>query len=320
MEQKENQEVKEQDRLYHPRVPHPIPMAPRRSRHEGAALSKSFGIRSQISEDPDLELPFRPLQGQKLFRILLVRHAQSLANVDKSILTKMADHVIDISEEGRQQAREAGKQIRQYYEGLMATGEFQKGSHVRLWCSPYKRTRETAKIIQEETGQIVTDMRENIFFGEQQFGLFEGVPLDQISTKYPQEYEHFQKCIAFGGRFWARMPLGESRFDVAKRVYDSFGTFHRDAENHSITDLIIVTHGVAMRAFVMMWLHLTPEWFETEPNPNNCAVRLLDSTRDGGYIFDGFPEAAVTPHSRLHSNASEKEANEDQKMFSQRHS
>ena len=62
----------------------------------------------------------------------------------------------------------------------------------------------------------------------------------------------------------SRMPLGESRFDVAKRVHDAFGTFHRDAgngscilhlsfgyltvaEQYSIEDLIIVTHGVTLR-------------------------------------------------------------------------
>jgi len=34
---------------------------------------------------------------------LLVRHAQSLANVDKNTLLNVADHAIDISEEGREQ-------------------------------------------------------------------------------------------------------------------------------------------------------------------------------------------------------------------------
>ena len=38
----------------------------------------------------------------------------------------------------------------------------------------------------------------------------------------------------------------------------------------------------------MMWCHLTPEWFEEERNPKNCAIRLLDGHEDKGYIFDGF--------------------------------
>ena len=32
------------------------------------------------------------------------------------------------------------------------------------------------------------------------------------------EHQHFDKSIASGGRFYARMPLGESRFDVTGRA------------------------------------------------------------------------------------------------------
>ena len=60
------------------------------------------------------------------------------------------------------------------------------------------------------------------------------------------------------GRFYAKVPLGESRMDVCLRVKQFFGTIQRDATRHGITDLIIVSHGVTIRAFLMMWLHLTP--------------------------------------------------------------
>ena len=83
------------------------------------------------------------------------------------------------------------------------------------------------------------------------------------------------------------MPLGESRFDVANRVHESFGTFHRDNERHNIDTLIVVCHGVTLRAFVMQWLHLTPEWFDDEPNPGNCDIRLIKDGKDEGYIYRG---------------------------------
>jgi hypothetical protein len=38
----------------------------------------------------------------------------------------------------------------------------------------------------------------------------------------------------------------------------------------------------------MMWCHKTPDWFEEERNPNNCAIRLIDDDGDQGYVFDGF--------------------------------
>ena len=82
--------------------------------------------------------------------------------------------------------------------------------------------------------------------------------------------------------------MGENRFQVAQRVHQAFGTFHRDADRHGIQDLIIVSHGVTLRAFVLMWLHLPVEWIETEPNPANCSIRLIEEGEDKGYIFPGF--------------------------------
>ena len=126
---------------------------------------------------------------------------------------------------------------------------------------------------------------------EQQFGLFDGIPKAELMSRYPDEYDHYEKQKAFGGRFWARMPLGESRFDVSVRIHQAFGTFQRDAQGQGIQDLIVICHGVTLRAFVMMWCHRSPEWFEAEPNPNNCAIRLLDCGDDKGYIFDGYPRS-----------------------------
>ena len=87
------------------------------------------------------------------------------------------------------------------------------------------------------------------------------------------------------------MPQGESRFDVAQRIHQAFGTFQRDAVQHGIRDIVVICHGVTLRAFVMMWCHLSPEWFEAEPNPANCAVRLIDHGTDRGYLFAGFPRS-----------------------------
>lgn len=100
---------------------------------------------------------------------------------------------------------------------------------------------------------------------------------------------YYDMQCRFGGRFWARMPQGESRFDVAKRIHQAFGTFHRDALEHGIHDIVVICHGVTLRAFVMMWCHLSPEWFAAEANPNNCAVRLIEGGADKGYVFGGFP-------------------------------
>jgi 2,3-bisphosphoglycerate-dependent phosphoglycerate mutase len=217
-------------------------------------------------------------------RILLVRHGESLGNIDPSVHATTADHAVPLSPRGADQAREAGRKIRAYYQ--TALGD--ERPHVRLWVSPYKRTRQTADEIQEVVGPFITSRVEHILLCEQQFGLFDGVPEEDLPTRFPAEFGYYDMQCRFGGKFWARMPQGESRFDVAKRIHQAFGTFHRDAVDHGIQELVVICHGVTLRAFVMMWCHFSPEWFEAEKNPNNCAVRLLDSNTDGGYLFPGF--------------------------------
>ena len=220
-------------------------------------------------------------------RILLVRHGESYGNVDPTIHARMADHAIPLSDRGLEQVRQAGGEIDRFYSGLFGSPE--QRPQVRLWVSPYRRTRQTADGILETASRWIEDRREHVLLCEQQFGLFDGVPDEELPGRFPNEFEHYDRCCRFEGKFWARMPLGESRFDVALRVHQAFGTFHRDAADHDIQDIIVICHGVTLRAFVMMWCHKSPEWFDEERNPANCAIRFIDGGIDRGYVFDGFP-------------------------------
>jgi 2,3-bisphosphoglycerate-dependent phosphoglycerate mutase len=217
--------------------------------------------------------------------IYLVRHGESMSNVDKAVHKTTADHNIPLSTAGVFDARRAGRLLRQHLDT-----EFEERAmmppwkHIRLWASPYLRTRQTADELERELEPWIKDRREHPLLCEQQFGLFDGLSDEELIERYPHEHAHYKKCEDHGGRFWARMPLGESRFDVACRVHQAFGTFHRDNDKHGISSIIVVCHGVTMRAFVMMWCHLSPEWFDTEPNPKNGAVRLISSGVDMGYL------------------------------------
>ncbi len=233
-------------------------------------------------------------------RIFLVRHGQSMGNVDQSVHLTTADHAIPLSDRGKEQATGAGEFLRDFYKDLPSVPDYAamresygdvmrfKPQRPRVWTSPYLRTRQTADGICEAMGKHVLDRREHILLCEQQFGLFDGIPDEELPVKYPDEHAHYKKQEEFEGRFWARMPLGESRFDVATRVHQAFGTFHRDAKRHGVNDLVVVCHGVTMRAFLMMWLHHTPEWFEAEKNPKNCSIRLIEDSEDQGYVYEGF--------------------------------
>lgn len=210
-------------------------------------------------------------------RIYLVRHGESEGNVDKTTHFRKPDHAIELTDSGHQQAIAAGAFLRHHFQeaGLL-------GSPIRLWTSPYKRTRQTADGIIKSTGEgFFKDRYEDISLREQQFGLFDGYDEEELAEKFPLEHAHYKKCEEFSGRFYASMPLGESRCQVAERVKPFFGTLVRDAESKDIQTVVIVSHGVTMRAFTMQWLHLTPEWFEASKNPKNASIYLLERDENG---------------------------------------
>lgn len=231
-------------------------------------------------------------------RIFLVRHGESEANVDKSILKEVPDHEVNLSPLGVEQAKVCGAYLKIVMEGLAEQSEdrnVRKRHSWRIWHSPYARAAQTAKLIEERVK--VHDMHEHFLLGEQQFGLFDGLHEEELKRLYPAEFGFHEKHKKVEGRFWSRMPLGESRFDVAKRVHQAFGTFHRDADRHGVENLIIVCHGVVIRAFIIAWCHKGIEWIEKEPNPENCAIRLISAGKDKGYLDYPIPMRDRNPDS-----------------------
>jgi broad specificity phosphatase PhoE len=225
----------------------------------------------------------------KNLEFFLVRHGESAGNVDKKVHLTHADHAIPLSEKGRGQAFQAGVGLGRHF---LKTIDPDFPEKIRMWVSPYLRTQQTAdelhlgiERVLAGTGVTVDiDRREHINLVEQQFGLFDGIPDEDLAKTFPLEYAHYKKQEDFEGRFWAQMPMGESRYDVALRVHQAFGTFHRDNERHGINKCIIVSHGVTLRAFVMQWLHLSPQWFEKERNPKNASIRHIEDYTDKGYM------------------------------------
>lgn len=272
-------------------------------------------------------------------RIFLVRHGMSRANVDWSENRRVADHAIELTEEGKEQAKGAGEFLAEYFFKHLTTYQSEailgptrvKFPKIRIWNSPYMRTRQTrdqivshcrlrdlSKLSEDAGGEFFwhrqgdmhahaedyddmkrlsrpksgdswfLDQKEHFLLHEQQFGIFDGLSDEERAQQYPAETEHYEKCKRFEGKVWAKLPMGESRIDVARRMHQAFGTFKRDAEKHGIENIVVVGHGTTNRCFTMAWLHLSPEWLEKEPNPKNCAIRLIENGVDQGYVFEGF--------------------------------
>lgn len=221
--------------------------------------------------------------------IYLVRHGESLANVDKTVHFDLPDHRIALSDLGKRQAHAAGVALSTLlakHHGEMLCAR----TKTALWVSPYDRTRQTADGLQsgldEYAAKQIVSRRENIALCEQHYGLFDGVEDDELAAKFPIEYAHYQKAVEHEGKFWAAMPMGESRFDVAMRVQTIFAQLKEEAREDEIENVIVVLHGVSMRAFIMQWRNHPYEWFEQEKNPNNCDIyRLAQNPKDDGYVY-----------------------------------
>jgi 2,3-bisphosphoglycerate-dependent phosphoglycerate mutase len=227
--------------------------------------------------------------------IFLMRHAHSVGNEDLSTYRHIPDHAISLSDTGKEQAVEAGK----YFAGFLAQySQAFYDQSIRLWYSPFLRTKQTRDGLLAGMGNaaaVFKDQREHILLMEQNFGLFDGLTDDERVEQYPDESHKYNLCAAYNGRFYAKPPNGESRYDVCVRVHQFFGTIIRDAEkqDNPVSNVFIISHGTTLRAFAMMWLHKEVEWFEQEPNPANCSIRHIGRNENGhfedkGFIFQGY--------------------------------
>jgi len=209
--------------------------------------------------------------------IFLIRHGESVANVGANYEKRIPDHLVPLTERGKAQARENGEWLANYCR--------EKGidlSRARIWRSPFLRTRQTCDEFNKALG--ISDIREDITLTEQQFGLFDSVPEKEWGVLYPAEYAEYKRQCSNFGKFYARVPLGESPFDVAIRIHQFMGTVYRDFDKHGVDTLFVFTHGTTLRTFLLRWFHYSPEWYQEERNPGNCRIREIDGNIDLGYI------------------------------------
>ena len=209
--------------------------------------------------------------------IFLIRHGESVSNAGDNYVKRIPDHLVELTDNGKRQAYESGLWLADYCKKKEIDL-----STARIWRSSFVRTRQTADEFNRSLG--ITDIREDITLTEQQFGLFDAIPQEKWGELYPREYEEYCRQLQNFGKFYARLPLGESPFDVAVRVHQFLGTIHRDYEKHGVDTLFVFTHGTTLRTILLRYFHYSPEWYHEERNPRNCYIREIDGHTDLGYI------------------------------------
>jgi broad specificity phosphatase PhoE len=209
--------------------------------------------------------------------IFLVRHAQSESNIDPNVLKMQTNMAVKLSSVGVEQATETGNFLGEYLRD-----KTKNGLPVKVWNSPYNRTRQTSELIKGRLGLNFVKFveEESIYIAERQFGLVDDAKDYQNDFKH--EISHYNLHKDSKHDFFARPPLGESPFDMCIRLDFFLKTIlasETDIENH-----IVVSHGAAIRGLIMM--HQKQKYEEyTCPNPANASVRHLVDDKYLGEIF-----------------------------------
>ena len=232
----------------------------------GFAGSGGLLARSESRRDVALKGMYPVNQYHRVPRIILIRHGESLGNVDESAYVTTADWRIPLTEEGRKQARLAGQKLRNIFSQDAEEKVF-------FYASPYRRTQETLELAASQlVPHQILGVREEPRISEQQFGNFQNVAEVQRAKNERKSF----------GRFFYRFPNGEAGLDVYSRVTSFISTVFRDCAQFradgvdlSKVNICIVTHGLTLRLFLMRWFQFSVEEFEATMNPANGSVIVL---------------------------------------------
>ena len=199
--------------------------------------------------------------------IYIIRHGQSLGNVDKNLYGSVPDNQIELSEKGIQQAQILGEYFNQYASSI-------------IYTSSLVRAQQTAELIASKMTakpRIIEDCR----IREQEWGNFRGF---EESRRMLEESAKF-------GQYYYRFLNGESCADVLTRVSSFMDTLWRDFSKPDFPRVCILsTHGMTARVFLKRWFHLTVKEFNLLENPLNCGGFVLNLNKEADkyewQIFD----------------------------------
>jgi broad specificity phosphatase PhoE len=197
-------------------------------------------------------------------RIILVRHGESEGNLDHSRYQTKQDFALQLTHAGIEQAQQAGIKIKELLEN----------EKVHVYSSPYFRTRETFQHIRESIEKNVVKAIEDPRIREQDWG----------HLRHPDDNKEIIEERDNFSTFYYRIPDGESGADVYDRVSSFFDTLHRDFEKLDFPEnVLIVSHGLTMRLFLMRWFRWSVEEFESLHNPKNCQIVVMEKQADNHY-------------------------------------
>lgn len=228
---------------------------------------------------------------KQIQRIILVRHGYSIGNDNADNYKKYGDAHIPLHESGWKQAIAVGQFLRKFYEQNPPL--YDGGPLIRL--SPFQRVKETFSGAAHgakgffDTYKMATDP----LLSEQDFGLFSHLHNLQDRRTHMPLYAEFTERSRQQSKFFSRLPMGESPFDVYVRITHFYESIHRDLKKYGANDVLVFAHGRTNQMLAMRLLKLPPESLADLKTPGNCDVWKMERSAkyDGKFglekIYDG---------------------------------
>ena len=196
-------------------------------------------------------------------QIIIIRHGESEANVDKSMYKHTPDHMINLTEKGREQCLRAG----------LSLNEILTGKNITVWSSPFNRARQTAELIISQLGDRDIKYREDPRLREQEWGNFYTEEEARLKTEDRRRHSYF----------FYRIENGESGADVYDRMSTFLDTLYRDFSVDEWTENIVIsTHGITAIVFLMRYFHWKYELYEEAEKFLNCGFVVLELDKKSG--------------------------------------
>ena len=143
-------------------------------------------------------------------QIWLARHGESAGNVaatraelngDEVLGIDVRDADVPLTDVGIEQA------------GALGTWLAEQATPIAIWCSPYRRAHDTARIARDNAG-VDADIRIDERLRDRELGILDLLSSHGVTARYPDEAARRLRL----GKFWYRPPGGESWADVALRL------------------------------------------------------------------------------------------------------
>jgi broad specificity phosphatase PhoE len=224
---------------------------------------------------------------------IIVRHGESATNLFRHLHTHVSDPQVWLSHKGHQQAHAAGEFLRTWLRNYKNARTF-SGMHippkVRIMRSEYRRAVHTAEHI--EVSLRKAQKRTRIFesLEVRDLGRLRELEFGHVGQynkgETPKHEKWLENILRFQNfKFYARRAGGESPADVDTRVRLATNAMYRDFVENNVGVFVVVCHGLTMRVLIRVLMGYDNAWYNAEPNPDNCAIRVIQNGRDQGFVF-----------------------------------